>query len=60
MNRLMLAILLAMVVRVGIPNTMAAEPARDGVFIHIGRGNDDPHRLLMALSMADIMADGSR
>ena len=34
----------------------AAEP-RDGVFIHVTHGGDDPHRVLMALSMASIMAD---
>lgn len=34
----------------------AAEP-RDGVFIHITHGKDDPHRVLMALSMASLMAD---
>jgi predicted peroxiredoxin len=33
----------------------AAVP-RDGVFIHISHGADDPHRVLMALSMANIMA----
>jgi predicted peroxiredoxin len=40
--------------------TAAAEDAarpRDGVFIHISHGKDDPHRLLMALSMANMMAD---
>jgi predicted peroxiredoxin len=35
---------------------VAAEP-RDGVFIHISHGKDDPHRVLMALSMASIMAE---
>jgi predicted peroxiredoxin len=34
----------------------AARP-RDGVFIHVSHGKDDPHRLLMALSMANMMAD---
>jgi predicted peroxiredoxin len=41
--------------------TAAAEDAakpRDGVLIHISHGKDDPHRLLMALNMASIMADG--
>jgi len=33
----------------------AARP-RDGVFVHISHGKDDPHRLLMALSMANMMA----
>ena len=30
---------------------------RDGVFIHVSHGKDDPHRLLMALSIANMMAD---
>ena len=30
---------------------------RDGVFIHISHGPDDPHRLLMALSMATMMSE---
>jgi predicted peroxiredoxin len=33
----------------------AARP-RDGVFVHVSHGKDDPHRLLMALSMASMMA----
>lgn len=33
-----------------------AAPVTDGVFIHISHGKDDPHRLLMALSMANKMA----
>jgi predicted peroxiredoxin len=32
------------------------EPSRDGVFIHISHGPEDPHRLLMALRMAELMA----
>jgi predicted peroxiredoxin len=31
--------------------------ARDGVFIHITESYNDPHRLLMPLKMATIMAD---
>ena len=31
------------------------EEVRDGVFIHISHGTDDPHRVLMALSMAERM-----
>jgi predicted peroxiredoxin len=41
-------------------STAIAEDAtrpRDGVFIHVSHGKDDPHRLLMALSMASMMAD---
>lgn len=32
-------------------------PAEDGVFIHISHGYDNPHRVLMALQMAAIMAE---
>jgi predicted peroxiredoxin len=34
----------------------ADDTVRDGVFVHISHGSDDPHRLLMALNMAKIMA----
>jgi predicted peroxiredoxin len=34
-----------------------AEQPRDGVVVHISHGNDDPHRLLMGLSMASMMAE---
>jgi predicted peroxiredoxin len=33
------------------------EVAKDGVFIHISHGSDDPHRVLMALSMAEKMSE---
>lgn len=29
---------------------------KDGVFLHISHGVDDPHRVLMALNMADMMS----
>lgn len=32
------------------------EQVRDGVFIHISHGTDDPHRMLMGLTMADRMS----
>jgi predicted peroxiredoxin len=32
------------------------EPSRDGVFVHVSHGHDDPHRVLMALRMAELMA----
>lgn len=31
--------------------------ARDGVLVHISHGDDDPHRVLMGLQMASIMAE---
>jgi intracellular sulfur oxidation DsrE/DsrF family protein len=38
---------------------LSAEEAapRDGVFLHISHGVDAPHRVLMALSMAEMMAE---
>ena len=34
-----------------------ADEPRDGVFIHVTHAADDPHRVLMALSMAAIMCE---
>jgi predicted peroxiredoxin len=39
----------------GVTGVGAAE-TRDGVFIHITHGTDDPHRVLMALNMASTMS----
>ena len=36
------------------------EPPTDGAFIHISHGSGDPHRALMALSMANKMAEEGR
>ena len=33
---------------------------RDGVFVHVSYGADNPHRLLMALKMAVTMAEGGK
>ena len=33
------------------------ENVRDGVFIHISHGSDNPHRVLMALSLAEKMSE---
>lgn len=35
---------------------VAETPARDGVFIHISEGYQNPHRVLMPLKMATMMA----
>lgn len=35
----------------------AADAPKDGVFVHLTAGPEDPHRVLMALQMANIMAD---
>jgi predicted peroxiredoxin len=34
----------------------SVEQPRDGVFIHISHGPEDAHRVLMALTMAELMA----
>jgi intracellular sulfur oxidation DsrE/DsrF family protein len=39
-----------------VTETVVSIPARDGVFVHISRGPEDPHRVLMALNMAVMMA----
>jgi predicted peroxiredoxin len=31
--------------------------SKDGVFIHLSQGQNDPHRVLMALNMANLMSD---
>lgn len=49
-----LAISVAMLVA---GNTAFAAEARDGVLIHVSHGTEDPHRVLMALNMASIMAE---
>ncbi len=33
------------------------KPARDGLFVHISHGADQPHRALMPLKMAALMAE---
>ena len=57
MNRLIVAVLLAAALTSGVPDTQADVSVRDGVFIHISHGINSPHRLLMALNMARMMAD---
>lgn len=37
-------------------NSISAQSSNDGVFIHISRGYDDPHRVIMTLQMATTMA----
>jgi predicted peroxiredoxin len=54
-TRLMIVASIALVFAV-IPARMQAE-TRDGVFIHITHGTDDPHRVLMALRMAEMMSE---
>jgi predicted peroxiredoxin len=47
----------AVAICLGCALTAGAQGTRDGVFIHISHGADDPHRVLMALSMAGIMCE---
>lgn len=54
---LMAAVLLAGMIAACVANEYAAESPGDGVFLHISHGQDDPHRFLMALNMANIMAE---
>ncbi len=51
--------LLACIICVALAATFSsAEPVpRDGVFIHISSGPDQAHRVLMALNMANMMAE---
>jgi intracellular sulfur oxidation DsrE/DsrF family protein len=35
----------------------AGESSKDGIFIHISHGSENPHRVLMALNMAVMMAE---
>ena len=39
------------------PPEPAEGAARDGVLLHVSHGPEDPHRVLMALRMAEIMAE---
>lgn len=52
-------ILVALIVSCNQQKTELQETAKvkDGVFIHISHGSDDPHRVLMALSMAEKMSE---
>lgn len=36
---------------------LKSETARDGIFIHLTSGPEDPHRVLMAFKMAEVMAE---
>lgn len=53
----MAAVLLSGMVATSAVSEPAAESDRDGLFLHISHGTDSPHRLLMALNMANMMAE---
>lgn len=57
--RLIATTLLAAAILTAAIPAGAEEPAapRDGVFIHLSSGPENPHRVLMALSMATIMSE---
>lgn len=55
-----LALFLLALALAAAPSTGDSPAPRDGVFIHISHGADDPHRLLMALKMATLMAEGQK
>lgn len=59
MKRPIMSVLVALALMAPAPAADTAAP-REGVFIHISRGADDPHRLLMALKMAAVMAEGQK
>lgn len=51
-------ILVGLAMVAGIAAMTAPEPQqRDGIFIHVSHGTDDPHRVAMALRMAEIMEE---
>jgi len=59
-SRLAVALACAAIVAVVLAVHAADAPQKapaDGVFIHLSHGSDDPHRVLMALSMAQKMAE---
>lgn len=51
------AIILFVFSSFGFAHGHEAKPARDGIFIHVTRGPEAPHRVLMALNMARIMSE---
>lgn len=58
MKAIWISLLAVAVVALGAIAQTASEPKiRDGVFIHISHGTDDPHRALMALRMAELMSE---
>ena len=57
-KRLQCLILVALLIPIACSQLARAEEAkpRDGVLLHISDGVDQPHRVLMALNMAELMA----
>jgi predicted peroxiredoxin len=57
MKRVVLGILILSTVAGAFALTSADEGVKDGAFIHVTRGGEDPHRVLMAMQMALIMSE---
>lgn len=57
LKSLMIALLTSLAMLAAAPVSSAQPDVRDGVFIHITRGPEDPHRVLMALNMATMMSE---
>jgi predicted peroxiredoxin len=58
-TRLMIAAAVAVAVLLSLPLLRAQQSTetRDGVFIHVSHGTNDPHRVAMALQMAAMMSE---
>ncbi|MFZ4777479.1 MAG: peroxiredoxin [Terrimicrobiaceae bacterium] len=59
-HRLLLLLPLAMLAAILMPLHAQESAPRDGAFIHLSAGPDNPHRVLMALKMAVVMAEGKK
>jgi len=53
-------ILLSCIALSSLGHAQQTNKVREGVFVHISHGADNPHRLLMALKMAVTMAEGGK
>ena len=49
--------LVALALALTIPATEKEPQSKDGVFIHLSAGQNDPQRVLMALNMANLMSE---
>jgi len=56
-TRLMMAVVAAALCALPLLRAQQTTETRDGVFIHLTHGAEDPHRVLMALRMAEMMAE---
>jgi predicted peroxiredoxin len=56
-TRVGLAVVALGLAALSAPQLRAQSAPRDGVFIHLSHGMDDPHRVAMALRMAEMMSE---